>query len=125
MDVAIPAHRIFQPFFLGKTERSFDLGTHVRLACTPIEIRHEHYGWNLLHQGAISRFQIGELQIYGRCRAWRFRRIHDATGNAGAMGKDANQTLENLFGLRGIETITRFWSIDIAMCRWGSGMRWR
>ena len=78
MDVAVPAHRIFQPFFLRKTQRRFDLRADVGFADSPIQIGHEHHGGNLFHQGAISGFQIGKLRIVRPIPVRLFRRINDA-----------------------------------------------
>ena len=58
MNLLVPAHRVFQPFTLGKTQRRFNLRAHVGFADSLVQVGHEHDGGNLLDQSAIFRFQI-------------------------------------------------------------------
>ena len=86
MDMAVPADRIFQPLFLGETQRGFNLRADVGLADAAIEIRHEDYRRDLLDQGAISGFKIWKLGIVGPGLVRLFRRIHDASSAAEDFG---------------------------------------
>src|SRR6185503_20469571 len=53
----IPANRIFEPLFLGKTKRCFDLRADIRFADSAIEVDHEDYGRYLLEQRSVLRFR--------------------------------------------------------------------
>ena len=58
VDLLIPAHRVFQPFTLGKTQRCFNLRAYVSFADSLVQVGHEHHSGNLLQQSAVFRFQI-------------------------------------------------------------------
>ena len=48
MNLLVPAHRIFKPLRLRKTERRFNLRADIGFADSPIEIGHENNGGELL-----------------------------------------------------------------------------
>ena len=53
-----PQHRIFQPFFLRKTEQFFDLRADVEIVDPAIERGHERNGGNLLDEGSVACFRL-------------------------------------------------------------------
>ena len=58
MDLLIPAHRVFQPFFLRKAERRFDLRAHIGFADPSVEIGHENDGGNLFQESTVLGFEV-------------------------------------------------------------------
>ena len=65
MDLLVPANRILQPFFLRKSERRFDLRTHIGFADSLIQVRHEHHGGNLIEQDPVARLQSRARGLLG------------------------------------------------------------
>src|ERR1700757_4354933 len=104
MDVAVPANWIFEPLFLRKAQRRFDLGTDVSLADPAIQISHKNYRGNLFYQRPISGFQIWQLRIVGTAFVWLFLLIYDVPCSRGIVAaKDLCQVLKDFFGLRWIQ----------------------
>jgi len=85
MDVPVPANRILQPFFLGKTERRLDLRTDISLADATIEIGHKHDGRNLLHERAVPGLQIRQLTVFWQSAFGLLGRVDDMPGHCGIM----------------------------------------
>ena len=77
MDLLVPADRIFQPLLLREAEDRLDLRAHVGFADALVQVGHEDDGGNLLDQGAVLCFQIGEQEFPrtdGFLHRGRFRR---------------------------------------------------
>ena len=63
MNLLIPAHRIFEPLALRKTQRRFNLRAHVRFADSLIQVGHEDDGGNLLNQSAVLCLHVQQRRF--------------------------------------------------------------
>ncbi len=98
MNLLIPLHGIFEPFRLREAQRRFDLRAHIGFADAAVEVCHEHHRRQLLNQGSVFGFQIGELRFRDRPLVKPFEEVmQGAQGFDNVLGVSAGEFRQNCF----------------------------